>query len=156
MSRLGFLYFVGVNDRLISRLWNFCELWLLVVGGVGILGRCWRVEYEGGVVELVDGVVDGECGKDEFWWLELEFWVCSLGDVCCDDCRLFMCLLCINFLKWMWRLCVYFLLYCDFDEELGMLEGVFWFVMVVGLWKRWWWCGMVLWFWLMMGDEIVR
>jgi hypothetical protein len=63
---------VGVNDRLISRLRNFCESRSPAAGGVGILGRCRRAEYEGGVAELADGVADGERGKDELWWLELE------------------------------------------------------------------------------------
>lgn len=42
-SRPGFSYFVGVSDRLIIRLRNFCDAASFGAGGVGILGRC-RIE----------------------------------------------------------------------------------------------------------------
>lgn len=45
----GFSYLVGVNDRLMRRLRNFCESRSVTAGAVGILGRCRRAEYEGGV-----------------------------------------------------------------------------------------------------------
>lgn len=56
-NRPGFSYFVGIDDKVMSKLRNFCDC--ESVGGVGTIGRFRSDEYEGGVA-LMEGPLDDD------------------------------------------------------------------------------------------------